>query len=426
MIRSQLKLFSWMAAGLCFLTNLLAAAEPVVRREVFVEAPAQGTSVLAYAVYTRPTGTDQMRLWGLRTRSDTFDVMYRSFSTDNGRTWSMTERIEVAFPEKGGIRRVYPAPGFVDPGNGRFVALVLEGLFPNNQSSEGIRNWYLRYRVSTDGGHTWAVDEQIIQKGDYTPQHPLDGVWVGHNCVSIGHMGNRPVRTRKSQLLVPVQIPPVDRDRNLLNPGGGIRYYDAAVLIGTWAEGNRLTWELSQRVRHDPALSTRGAFEPAILEAPDGRILMVVRGSNAPGRKQPGYKWYAVSADGGFTWGPLKPWTYTDGTAFFSPSSCSQLLRHSGGKLYWLGNITPENPDGNLPTYPFVRGEVDPDSLLLRRDSLVTIDDKQPGDNARLMLSNFLAHEDRQTGEIVLTMSRPFARGPEDRTSPAYLYRIKP
>lgn len=395
-----------------------------ITREVFIETPAKGTSVLAYSFYTKPQGLEKMRLWGLRTRSDAFDMFYRSFSADNGATWSAPEKIEAVFKETEGVRRVYPAPGFVDPVNGRLVSLALEGLFPTEQSAEGIKNWYLRYRVSADGGRTWAVDEQIIQKGNYTPRHPLDGVWIGSNCVSIGHMGNRAVRTRKGYVLVPVQIPPVDGERKLLNPGGGIRYYDAAVLIGTW-RADRLVWDLSERVRHDPSLSTRGAFEPSILEVPDGRILMVVRGSNAPGLKKPGYKWFAVSADGGVTWGPLKNWTYTDGTPFFSPSSCSQLLKHSNGKLYWLGNITPHNPEGNLPTYPFVLGEVDPASLLLIRDSIVTIDDKQPTDDARVMLSNFLAHEDRKTGEIVVNMSRPFAGGATDRTSHAYIYRIR-
>jgi hypothetical protein len=264
--------------------------KPLVKREVFVKTPAKGASVLAYSSYTKADGVDKMRLWGVRTKSDTFDAFYRSFSTDNGATWSEAEKIDVVFREKDGVRRTYPAPGFIDPVNGRLLALVLEGVFPKDQAGEGIRNWYLRYRVSADDGRTWAVDEQIVQKGDYTPQHPLDGVWIGHNCVSLGHMGNRPLRTRQGHLLVPVQIPPVDQDRKLLNPGGGIRYYDSAVLIGTWTEGNRLVWDLSQRIRHDPAKSTRGAFEPAILEAPDGRLLMVIRGSNAPGLKQPGYR----------------------------------------------------------------------------------------------------------------------------------------
>lgn len=406
------------------------AAEPEarVKREVFVESPAKGATVLAYSFYMRPQGVDKMRLWGIRTESDSFDAMYRSFSTDNGITWSEAEKIDVSFKERKGVRRLYPAPGFLDPINGRLLSLANEAVFPTEKTPGGIRNYHLRYRVSIDGGKTWTVDEQIIQKGDYTPRHPVDGVWLDRGgCVMIGQLGTRPIRTRKGHILVPVQIAPVDRDGNVVNPGGGVRYYDAAVLIGAWDDRNRLVWEVSQRVRHDPKLSTRGAFEPAIVEMPDGRVLMVVRGSNAPGAKdRPGYKWFTASADGGFTWEPLKPWTYDDGANFFSPSSCSQLLRHSSGKIYWLGNITPENPDGNLPARPLVMGEADPSTLLLRRRSVVTIDDKGKDDDPRMMLNNFLAHEDRKTGEIVLNMSRPFAASSTDRSSHAYLYRVKP
>lgn len=413
--------------ALLLLALPVRAEEPTrpVKREIFVKTPAHGVSVLAYSFYTKADGVGKMRLWGIRTKSDAFEAFYRSFSADNGATWSEAEKIDVMFKEREGVRRSYPAPGFVDPVNGRLFALVLEGVFPKDQASEGIRNWYLRYRVSTDGGRTWGVDEQIIQKGEYTPAHPLDGVWVGDNCVSLGHMGNRPIRTRRGHLLVPVQIPPVDKDHKLLNPGGGVRYYDSAVLIGTWVDGNRLVWDLSQRICHDPAKSTRGAFEPAVLEAPDGRIVMVIRGSNAPGQKQPGYRWYTVSKDGGFTWAPVSNWTYEDGTPFFSPSTCSQLLKHSSGKLYWFGIITDQNPNGNAPTFPLIMAEIDPVSLLLVRKSVRTIDDKQAGESEQVMLSNFLVHEDRTTGEIVVNISRPFAAS-NDRTSDAYLYRIVP
>jgi len=195
---------------------------------------------------------------------------------------------------------------------------------------------------------------------------------------------------------------------------------ESAVLIGTWLEGGRIEWQLSQRVANTPDRSSRGAFEPTIAELPDGRILMVMRGSST--RSTPGRKWFSISRDGGFTWEPIQPWTYSDGTPFFSPSSCSQLLPHSSGRLYWLGNITPRPPAGNSPRYPFVVGLVDPAGGLLVRDSVAVIDDRREGDSDRLMLSNFMACEDRETGDILLHMSRPFAG--KGFTSPAYLYRI--
>ena len=117
------------------------------------------------------------------------------------------------------------------------------------------------------------------------------------------------------------------------------------------------------------------------------------------------------------------PWTYHDKSSFYSPSSCSQLINHSDGKLYWLGNITPTNPRGNRPRYPFVIGEVDRESGLLIRDSVRTVDDKTPEDDPLLTLSNFYAREDRQTKGIAIHMTRLFAL-PSGWKGDAMLYKL--
>lgn len=61
----------------------------------------------------------------------------------------------------------------------------------------------------------------------------------------------------------------------------------------------------------DPAASTRGTIEPTLAEMPDGRILMVMRGSNGgskdPEFKIPGYRWHSVSSDGGYHWTKPQP-----------------------------------------------------------------------------------------------------------------------
>jgi hypothetical protein len=130
-----------------------------------------------------------------------------------------------------------------------------------------------------------------------------------------------------------------------------------------------------------------------------------------------------TSTDGGHHWTAPQPWTYHDSEPFFSPSACSQLLRHSSGRLFWLGNITPENPRGNRPRYPFVIGEVNRSTGLLMRTTVRTIDNLQPGEDPVLSLSNFHAREDRRTREIALHMTRLFAR-PQGWEGDAYLYRI--
>jgi hypothetical protein len=162
-------------------------------------------------------------------------------------------------------------------------------------------------------------------------------------------------------------------------------------------------------LKADPTRTTRGFDEPTIGHLTRNRLIMVLRGSNDRKPELPGWRWVTTSTDGGRSWREAVPWTYHDKTSFYSPSACSQLINHSDGKLYWLGNITPQNPRGNRPRYPFVIGEVDRESGLLIRDSLRTVDDKRAEDDPILTLSNFYAREHRQTKGIAVHMTRLFA-----------------
>ncbi len=401
-------------------------------KTLFVASPEPGASVTANTYYTRHKGLEKICVMSLSRKSDTSDDFQRRFSTDNGKTWSAWEPIEqVKVQTAQGVHRRYPQPGWIDPVNGRLLTMVLDGVLPNDDPLQGMTQWSLRYRVSTDGGRTFPVDEPVIQKGEYTAEHPADGVWIGKNSLMLG---GRPIRTRQGRVLVPVQITPIGPDGRYWNPGGGYTYHDAAVLIGEWTEGMKIEWDLSERVVGDPEKSTRGCVEPTIAEMPDGRILMVIRGSNyVENHRQhdvklelPGYKWYSISTDGGRHWSsPPKPWTYADGSRFFSPSSYSQLLRHGNGNIYWIGNISPKNPRGNGPRYPLVIGQVDPKSLLLLKETVAVIDAKGPEDNESLQLSNFAAYEDRVSGDIVLHMTR-FLPTPRPWRGDAYTYRIEP
>jgi hypothetical protein len=150
---------------------------------------------------------------------------------------------------------------------------------------------------------------------------------------------------------------------------------------------------------------------------------MVMRGSNDKKLNLPGYKWVSYSKDGGFHWTTPAPWAYDNGEPFFSPSACSQLLLHSNGKLYWLGHISATNPRGNRRRYPIYVGEVDPLSGLLIRNSLVLLDDRQPGEDEILMLYSPYAREDRETGQIAVHLSRLFAF-PDGWVGDAFLYRV--
>ncbi|HUS06543.1 MAG TPA: sialidase family protein, partial [Bryobacteraceae bacterium] len=372
--------------------GLEAAAPP--RREVFFASPAEGIAVMGFAFYVAPRGGDMLSMEERWSRSDTVDAAYIRRSQDHGRTWTapLERRIREARP--GGMLRRHPHGGYFDA-KGRYVDFWTEGVLAGDDPLEGLRQWNIYFRISRDSGRTFGPVSQIIHTGsEYDGTHPLPGVWTGKNCVMLGERTCIPISSREGNILLPVQITPLGPDDKLYNPRGAYTYTEAAVLHGRW-QGGGLQWEMSDLIRGDPARSTRGMDEPTIAFLQDGRLLMVLRGSNDRQPELPSYRWFSVSSDGGRRWAAPQPWTYQDGEPFFSPSACSQLVRHSSGRLFWLGNITPANPRGNRPRYPFVIGEVDGLTGLLLRRSVRVIDTLRPGEDPILSLSNFYAREDR-------------------------------
>lgn len=342
-------------------------------------------------------------------------MTFSARSEDNGQTWTPfrpTPDFDAGLPKN--FRRS-PYPGFVDPVNGRLLVVVFAMDREDVDRSivepeETGTDSYIRYRVSLDGGRTFLFDEPVIQEGDYDFKHPLEGLYLGKNAIFLGDQGCRPIRTRQGHVIVPAQMTVLNDRGELETYGSGWDYYQCLMLIGAWREDGRLKWDVSEPIKADPARTVRGLYEPTLAQMPDGRILCVMRGSNGlkkdPEYKLPSHKWYSVSTDGGFHWTTPEPWHYSNGESFFSPSSMSQLITHSSGRYLWIGNISPTNCRGNAPRWPLVIGEVDPETMMLIKESVITIDTRGPDDPEGLQLSNFYAFEDRRTGDIVLPMQR--------------------
>jgi hypothetical protein len=378
------------------------------------EHPGQ-MSPLVHAVYLKPAGCEMVRPGG-------------GYSPDNGRTWAtrpVKPDFDRALPH-GYRRETFPL--FVDPANGKIIQLVpsldTPGLDPNIvEPPVALEAYYLRYRVSIDGGKTFLFDKPIVQKGK-TPQNPFDGVYRGKNGIFMGDVGSQIIRTRAGRLIIPTEACKLGADGKLSNPGGGWTYTDVIMILGSWQADNRLEWEIAPPIEGDPARSTRGMIEPTLAEMPDGRLLCVMRGGNGgskdPVFQIPSYKWHSVSSDGGRHWTKPQPWTYDDGTPFFSPSSMSQLLTHSSGRCFWLGNISPSNCQENNPRYPLVIGEVNRRTLKLIKSSVLRIDTKRT-DEPGVNLSHWWGFEDRATNDILAAGAR---YGRDYKTSSPVVYRI--
>ena len=147
-------------------------------------------------------------------------------------------------------------------------------------------------------------------------------------------------------------------------------------------------WTASTEQYIDPALSSRGLLEPDVALLRDGTLLIVARGSNT--ETTPGYKWFALSTDGGRTLTPVEAFRYADSSPFYSPSSIHRMIRSSvNGRLYWVANIVAAPPAGNGPRYPLYIAEIDEDEMAVKKESLVVVDDRGEDEPDALQLSNF-------------------------------------
>jgi hypothetical protein len=387
----------WMAA-------ILQAAEPAepmpaARLILTSKELRQEMSPRNHAIYWKPQGVEMIKSGG--------------YSADNGQTW-------VSYPQQPDFDSRLPHgyrresfPLYADPTNGWVLKIVpsmdTPGLDPSIiEPPIALETYYFRYRVSIDGGRNWLFDEPMVQRGK-TEANPFDGVYKGKNGFFMGDVGSQLIRARSGQILIPAQACKLGPDGKLVSPGGGFTYTDVVIILGTWRDDHRLDWEISAAIEADPARSTRGMIEPTLAELPDGRIFCVMRGSNGGSRdpqyQLPSYRWWSVSDDGGRHWSKPKPWSWDNGELFFSPSSMSQLLKHSSGHIFWIGNISETNCQGNHPRYPLVIGQVDPHSLRLIRSSILQVDTRQ-ADEPPINLSHWWGLEDRHSGDVIIVGAR--------------------
>ncbi|WP_127580118.1 sialidase family protein [Paenibacillus koleovorans] len=238
------------------------------------------------------------------------------------------------------------------------------------------------YSISFDGGETWTDSRYMFQHGgDYDRDRMFPGVTFGRNMI----MPSNPIvvrgaGSRQGNLAVGVQIQMLDEEGMLFNPTV-MGFFHSGCLFGAWnAELLRYEWTIGEETVQVPVTeSTRGIYEPALCECDDGRIIMILRGSNTKAREQiPGTKWISVSDDQGATWSKPERLHYDDVSLMYSSSTFPSLVRDQAGVFYFVGMVNEDNPDGNLPRYPLCIAQLDTDTLTIVKESVTPIVTKQP------------------------------------------------
>lgn len=359
-------------------------------------------------------------------------------SEDNGRTWSDWKLQQKEWPEKGGFSKEEgPFAWCYDPRSGKHVQFLFQRI-TIGKGNEAIQQFFQSgeqtffdhnfWQVSNDDGLTWGEPHLLTyEEGpSFDPEN-----WGNEEYLRANQMygGYAAVAAREGTVVYPTcEVPMEITDRGEKEKVGGLLCF-----VGKWdAAAKTYQWAVSQPIYVPRRVSGRGLQEPVIAELADGRLMLVMRGSNIVFPPDPkvtvengGHKWTSVSKDGGRTWSAVTDLRYDTGERFYSPGAFARLLRHSRtGKLYCFLNISPNPTHGNAPRYPLYIAEIDEAAAAIRKDTLTVIDDRDPdSDPEELQLSNFSVFENRETDEFELYLTR-YDETPVPFMANAYKYMI--
>ncbi|HDI75064.1 MAG TPA: exo-alpha-sialidase [Thermoprotei archaeon] len=394
-----------------------------VSKRVLIPEELEGGIVIGDVSYVCRESDILVLSYGVIVGSDRYDKWHEVFSYDNGKTWTKTRYLFSAKQTKKGVYRYSGLTYFLDEEKDTLIMLYDRGFYPEDTPTKAL--WQVYWRILDKSTFEWSPEKEVRALDTDDEKYIFPGVMRGSLAIS----RSVPIKTKQGKILVPCQLKAMDDKGNIWFPFSHYfsPFYESAFLIGEWKHGE-IVWEISEKITIDPYVSCR-LCEPTVVELKDGRLFTIMRGDNGAFPEKPGYKWYSISEDGGYTWTPPKPLKYDDGSPLYSPSSCSLLFRNTRtGKVYWIANIVDKNPVGNRPRYPLCIAEIDEEKLAVKKKTVTIIDTKRPEDSPMVQLSNFRSYEDRKTGDIVLFMARYGERGNKGDLiirSPLYMYRIR-
>lgn len=211
-----------------------------------------------------------------------------------------------------------------------------------------------------------------------------------------------------------------------------VDYWEVGLLIGEPQGDGSFAWRRTGAPDHDFECSSRGMCEGALTELNDGTLVMVMRGSNAHYPDKPGYKWVTYSTDGGESWTKAAPLGCSDGSIIESAANGSMFFRSiTDGRLYWVGNLCTEGrrPVGNNPRSPLHVVRMQEHPFAFERDTITVVDrtNVDAGEHPNTQHSNFKIYQDRQTGDLLIYLTR-FGENGYDRDqwmrADLYEYRV--
>jgi len=377
--------------------------------------------------------------------SDWTDTHRMRNSSDNGLTWSPWQLIFDKAPEQNGfVQSGGPSQdgsGPLDPASGMLIKPVFQRIIRGDPEEAMSAVWsgdrrfadHGFYQLSADNGASW--DQGHLLKYETGPDFDKED-WGNPKYFRTNEMYSGDICVHSNgTVIIAATVPVPYRDKEdekipVLFPN---TYREGCVagamsFVGKWDPVLKdYSWRTSNSIFLPRKVSTRGLVELDLSELKDGRLLLIMRGSNAgmDSLECPGRKWISVSNDGGITWSKITDLRYDTGEQFYSPATFADTLRSTAtGKLYCFLNINAYPPVGNGPRYPLQVAEIDEENICLKKGTVTIIDDRNPElDSSHLQLSNFGLLEDRESHLIELYLTRIGERGGGIKVWDADTYR---